>query len=180
MFLVFTRLALQGFGGVIPVAQRELVERQRWMSRTEFVETLSLGQILPGPNIVNVALMFGDRHFGWRGALAAMAGLMLAPLAVVLALTVLARQAGHLPEVAGALRGMAGVAAGLIASTAWKLAGTLQRNRMGLPACILLALGTVLAIGVLRWPMWMVLAAGVPMGWLWAWWKLKPAPEAVR
>ena len=67
LLLAFNRLALQGFGGVLPVAQRELVERRRWLTRQEFVQLLSLGQVLPGPNIVNMALIFGDRHFGWRG-----------------------------------------------------------------------------------------------------------------
>ena len=53
---------------MLPVAQRELVERERWLTPAQFVELLSLGQVLPGPNIVNMALMIGDRFFGWRGA----------------------------------------------------------------------------------------------------------------
>ena len=61
LFVVFTRLALQGFGGVLPVAQFELVERTRWMTRAQFVETLSVAQVLPGPNVCNLALMTGDR-----------------------------------------------------------------------------------------------------------------------
>jgi chromate transporter len=171
LFFAFNRLALQGFGGVLPVAQRELVERQRWLTKAEFVELLSLGQILPGPNIVNMALMFGDRHFGWRGALAALAGLLVAPLIIVLALTLLARQAAGSPEVAGALRGMGVVAAALILSTAWKVTNTLKTNRMGLAGCALLAAATVVAVGVMRWPMAAVLAALVPPAWALAWWK---------
>ncbi|MGI9154784.1 MAG: chromate transporter, partial [Rubrivivax sp.] len=65
LFFAFNRLALQGFGGVLPVAQRELVERRRWMTQAEFVELLSLGHILPRPNIGNMALMYGERHIGW-------------------------------------------------------------------------------------------------------------------
>lgn len=174
LFFAFNRLALQGFGGVLPVAQRELVERQRWMTKAEFVELLSLGQILPGPNIVNMALMFGDRHFGWRGAGAALAGLLVAPLTLVLALTLLARQAAGSPEVTGALRGMGVVAAALVLSTAWKVASTLKSNRMGRLWCALLAAATVLAVGVMRWPMVSVLAALVPLSWTLAWWKLRP------
>ncbi|MEI8264225.1 MAG: chromate transporter [Betaproteobacteria bacterium] len=174
LFFAFNRLALQGFGGVLPVAQRELVERQRWLTKAEFVELLSLGQILPGPNIVNMALMFGDRHFGWRGALAALAGLLVAPLIIVLALTLLARQAAGSAEVAGALRGMGVVAAALILSTAWKVTTTLKTNRMGLAWCALLAAATVVAVGVMRWPMAAVLAALVPPAWALAWWKLRP------
>src|SRR3954468_13783310 len=77
LFRVFTRLALQGFGGVLPVAQRELVERERWLTREQFVELLSVAQVLPGPNVCNLALIFGDRHFGWRGGLAALGGMIL-------------------------------------------------------------------------------------------------------
>jgi len=173
LFFAFNRLALQGFGGVLPVAQRELVERRRWLTKAEFVELLSLGQILPGPNIVNMALMFGDQHFGWRGAGAALAGLLLAPLTIVLALTLLARQAAGSPEVTGALRGMGVVAAALVLSTAWKVVGTLKSNRMGLWWCALLALATVLAVGVMRWPMAAVLAVLAPVTCGLAWWKLK-------
>ena len=74
---------------MLAVAQRELVERLRWLTREQFVELLSLGQVLPGPNIVNLALMFGDRHFGWRGALAALAGMLAVPLVIVLVLAAL-------------------------------------------------------------------------------------------
>ena len=82
LFRTFNALALQGFGGVLPVAQRVLVEQRQWLSREQFVEVLSLGQVLPGPNIVNVALMIGDRFFGLRGAAAALLGLLTAPLLI--------------------------------------------------------------------------------------------------
>ncbi len=173
IFLAFNRLALQGFGGVLPVAQRELVERRRWLTKQEFVQLLSIGQVLPGPNIFNMALIFGDRHFGWRGGAAALAGLLAAPLLIVLALTLLARQAAHLPQVAGALRGMGMVAAALILSTAVKVSGTLRGNAMGLATCIVLAGLTATAVGVLRWPMALVLAAIGPVAWGVAWWTLR-------
>ena len=172
LFVAFTWLALQGFGGVLPVAQRELVERQRWLSREQFVELLSLSQVLPGPNVVNLSLMFGDRHFGWRGALAAVAGMLGAPLLIVLALAALYVQFSAVPQVAGALRGMGAVASGLILSTAFKLAPTLKRNAMGLWPCVLIALASALAIGWLRWPLvWVVLVLGLG-GFAWAWHRL--------
>ena len=173
IFLAFNRLALQGFGGVLPVAQGELVERRRWLTKQEFVQLLSIGQVLPGPNIFNMALIFGDRHFGWRGGAAALAGLLAAPLLIVLALTLLARQAAHLPQVAGALRGMGMVAAALILSTAVKVSGTLRGNAMGLATCIALAGLMAAAVGVLRWPMALVLAAIGPVAWGVAWWTLR-------
>ena len=161
LFGAFQRLALQGFGGVLPVAHRELVERLHWLSEAEFVELLALGQVLPGPNIVNVAVIFGDRHFGWRGSLAACAGLVTMPLLLVLTLLTLYRQFAHDPVVAGALRGMGAVAAGLVLSTAVKLGKTLRGHVLGWPACALFAAGTLVAVGVLRWPLaWVVLALG--------------------
>ena len=55
LFVSFTLLALQGFGGVLAVVQRELVEKKRWMTREQFVEDWAVAQILPGPNVVNLA-----------------------------------------------------------------------------------------------------------------------------
>ncbi len=150
---MFNRLALQGFGGVLAVAQHELVERERWLTPAQFLELLSLGQALPGPNIVNVALMIGLRFHGARGAAAALAGLLLAPLLIVLLLAALYERTMALPPVAGALRGMGAVAAGLVIATALKLAGTLRSNPLGARLCALFALLTLLAIGALRWPL---------------------------
>jgi chromate transporter len=172
LFSVFTRMALQGFGGVLPVTQRELVERQRWLSQQQFVEMLSLAQVLPGPNVVNLSLMIGDRFFGTRGAVAAMAGMLAAPLVVVLALAVLALQLQAHPWAAGALKGMGVVSAGLVIATAGKLAGSLRRNPLGLLLCAAAALLALAAVGALRWPLvGMVLGLGAVSTAL-AWWRL--------
>lgn len=173
MALAFNRLALQGFGGVLPVAQRELVEHQRWMSKEEFLALLSLGQVLPGPNIVNMALIFGMRHHGAAGAFASLAGLMLAPLAIVLALAVLVGQLDQSPVVAGALRGMGVVAAGLVLSTAAKLVPALHRNPLGLSTALALGAATFIAVGVLRWPLVAVVLGLGPVGVALAAWRLR-------
>ena len=161
LFFAFNRLALQGFGGVLPVAQRELVERLRWLDKEQFVEMLAISQVLPGPNIVNLALMFGDRYFGVRGVLTALAGMLLAPLVIVLALTALYARFADMPMVSGALRGMGAVAAGLIISTGLKLLGTLRRNPMGLPISLAFAALTFAATAWLRWPLvWVITGLG--------------------
>ena len=115
LFWAFTWLALQGFGGVLAVVQRELVDRRRWMTNEEFIEDWAAAQILPGPNVVNLSIMVGDRYFGLRGALTAVAGMLLLPMLLLVAVAaVYALFASH-PMVAGALRGMGAVAAGLVA-----------------------------------------------------------------
>jgi chromate transporter len=169
LFTAFTWLALQGFGGVLAVAQRELVERLRWLDREQFVELLAISQVLPGPNIVNLAIMYGDRHFGWRGALAATAGLLAVPLAIVLVLAGLYAHFSQVPQVAGALRGMGAVAAGLVLAAAFKLGGTLSKSPLGVAAGTAIAAATAVAVGALRWPLvWAVLVLG-SVGYALAW-----------
>jgi chromate transporter len=169
LFRAFNRLALQGFGGVLPVAQRELVERLRWLTREQFLELLSLSQVLPGPNIINLALIMGDRAFGWRGGVAALAGLLLAPTAIVLLLAVAASHWSQVPQVAGALRGMGVVAAGLVISTALRLAPSLGRGVLGWTRALVFVLLTVVAIGALRWSLPVVVlglgAVSIAMAW---------------
>ena len=151
MFFAFNQLALQGFGGVLGIAQRELVERRRWMSNEEFVEEWSVAQIMPGPNVVNLALMFGGRHFGLRGALAALAGMLALPLVLVLLLALLYAQYANQPQVIGALRGMGAVAAGLILAAALKLASALRTSSLGLRLCLILGIACFIAIALLHW-----------------------------
>lgn len=174
IFRVFTLLALQGFGGVLPIAQREMVERQRWLTREQFLELLAVAQVLPGPNVVNLSLMFGDRAFGWRGGLAALGGMILAPWGVVIALTLLYSHYAQHPVVAGALRGMGAVAAGLILSTGLKLVPALRRNVLGAPVAMALALVMFAGIALLRVPLLWMLAGLGGLACIGAWRRLRP------
>jgi chromate transporter len=175
LFRVFTGLALQGFGGVLPVAQHVLVERRRWLTRAEFLELLTVAQVLPGPNIVNLSLMLGDRFFGWRGALAALAGMLLVPMAVVLLMAAAYGRYAAVPQVAAALRGMGAVSAGLIIATALKLMPALRRNPMGRVWSLVYAGLTLLCIGFLRWPLVAVLLSVGPLAVATTWWRIHRA-----
>jgi chromate transporter len=167
LFVSFTLLALQGFGGVLAVVQRELVERKRWMTREEFVEEWAVAQIMPGPNVVNLALMIGSRYFGLRGAVVALAGMLAAPLVVVLVLGLLYAHFASSAQLAGALRGMGAVAAGLITATGLKLAPALRKHPLGVPACVALGGAAFVAIALLRWPLaWVLLGLGGLSCWL--------------
>ncbi len=162
LFWAFTGLALQGFGGVLAVAQRVLCEQKRWLSKGAFLELLSVAQVLPGPNVCNVALMVGDRFFGWRGAFAALAGMMTVPLILVLAVAALYVQYAAHPAVAGALKGMGAVAAGLILGTALRLASALRNSPMGVGVCAGLGVAAFTAVAMLRWPLpWVLLGLGM-------------------
>ncbi|WP_026435093.1 chromate transporter [Acidovorax sp. JHL-9] len=174
LFWSFTWLALQGFGGVLAVVQRELVEKKRWMTNEEFVEDWAVAQIMPGPNVVNLAVMIGDRHFGLRGALAAIAGMLTFPLLVVLALALVYAQFASHPAVAGALRGMGAVAAGLIAGTGLKLAAALRKHPLGPWLCAVLVALTFAGMALLHWPLAWVLPALGGMACVLTWRKMAP------
>jgi chromate transporter len=174
LFVSFTLLALQGFGGVLAIVQRELVEKKRWMTREEFIEDWAVAQIMPGPNVVNLSLMVGGRYFGLKGAMVALAGMLTVPLVLVLLLAVLYAQfAGH-PGVAGALRGMGAVAAGLIAATGLKLFGALKKNVLGLRLCVGLGVLCFIAIALLRIPLAYVLLVLGGTACVLAYQRLKP------
>jgi chromate transporter len=174
LFLSFTLLALQGFGGVLAVVQHELVERKRWLTKEEFVDHWAVAQIMPGPNVVNIALMIGARHFGLPGALAAMAGMLLIPLLLVLLLgLVYARYAGD-PHIVGALRGMGAVAAGLIIATGFKLSAALKNNPLGLPLCLAFSVACFFCIAVMRWRLGYVLPGLGGIACALAYRKIKP------
>lgn len=163
LFAAFNGMALRGFGGVLPWAQRVLVDERRWLSAEEFVEMLALAQLMPGPNVCNLALMFGDRCFGWRGAIVALAGMLLVPGLLVLAVAIVHGQFAQIPWVQRAVAGMAAVAAGLVIATALRLART-QRWRW-----LVLGAAAFAAVGLLRWPLAWVLAALVPLAVALAW-----------
>jgi len=168
LFYAFSILALQGFGGVLAVVQRELVDKRKWLTAEEFVEDWAVAQILPGPNVVNLSLMLGDRYFGWRGALTGVAGMLCFPTIVVLLLAALFAGVADVPEVQGALRGMGAVAAGLIAAAGLRLVGALRSNAMGILTCWALVVATFVAVALVRLPLaWLLLAIGLPAC-LWA------------
>ena len=174
LFLSFTFLALQGFGGVLAVVQLELVDRKRWLTREEFIEDWAVAQIMPGPNVVNLSMMIGSRYFGLPGALAALAGMLVFPLIVVLLMAlVYSRYADH-AGVAGALRGMGAVAAGLIFASGIRLVPALARHPLGRPACLLLAALCFGAVALMHLPLLYVLAGLGLLACVLTWTKIKP------
>lgn len=172
LFWVFNALALQGFGGVVAIAQRELVDKKQWLTPAQFVEDWAVAQVLPGPNVVNLSLMIGDRYFGVRGGMVALAGMLSFPLVIVLILAALFSGVSDSVAVQGALRGMGAVAAGMIVATGLRLLSALKENVLGITACWGLAAATFAAIALLRLPLiWVLLFLG-GLGALWAYRQL--------
>jgi chromate transporter len=150
LFVSFTLLALQGFGGVLAVVQRELVDRKGWLTNDEFIEDWAVAQIMPGPNVVNLSMMIGARYFGLAGALTALAGMLAVPLVVILLLAMLHAQFAANPYVAGALRGMAAVSAGLIGAAGLKMSVALRRNPLPLAWSVAISVAAFALVTVLH------------------------------
>ena len=97
LFTGFFQAGIIGFGGVLPVARRLIVDERKWLTQAAFNDLLSLCQFMPGANIVNFAFAFGARHRGLSGAAAAVLGLLGAPVCIVMTLGAVYARYGQLP-----------------------------------------------------------------------------------
>lgn len=167
LFLGFSGIAIMGFGGVLPWARRMLVEQRRWLSADEFTELLALCQFMPGGNIINLAIVVGQRTNGVAGSLVSVAGLMAAPVVIVLCLGSLYLRYGDVEAVQGALAGVAAGAAGLILGMAAKMAEPLFR-RTAVPA-LSIAAAAFVGVAVMRLSLPLVVLVLAPLSILLAW-----------
>jgi chromate transporter len=167
LFMGFLSVGLRGFGGVLPWARLMIVEECRWLTGPEFTELLSICQILPGPNIVNVSISIGARFRGVAGAVAAFAGLMTMPLIIVLSLGALYERFGRLSIVDPVFHNLGAAAAGLVIGTGIKMATTQWRK----PLSVLVALAAFAAVAWFRWPLILVVLGLAPLS-LFAHWRL--------
>jgi chromate transporter len=167
LFLAFLRVGLSGFGGVLPFARRELVERRGWLGAAEFNETLSLCQSIPGPNVVNLAVVVGSRFAGPGGAFAAVMGLLGAPVAIVLVLAALWSRYGAVGHIPSAIRGLSAAAAGIAGATSLKMAKPVLSAAPWTAGPVILA--GFIGVGLFRFPLPWVLLALAPVSILASW-----------
>ena len=160
---------MSGFGGVLPWARRTIVEEERWLTSEEFSAMLGICQIVPGPNIVNLGVCVGSRFAGIPGAIAAVTGLMLGPVALVIVLGILYEHYSYMPVVQGMLRGVSAVGVGLIASTGFKM----MRTELQYPPMLVVIILTVLAATYFHLGLGWVVLISSPLALLLAWKKVK-------
>jgi chromate transporter len=161
LFVAFARMSLAGFGGVLVFARRAIVEQHRWMSAEEFNETFALCHFLPGPNIVNLTMVFGSRFRGIAGGIAAFAGLLAPPTLIMTILAVLYQHFGQVEALRRILAGVSCAAVGLLLSVIYRMMMPLVKKR-DVVALVLLA-AVFVAIGIARLPMPAVLLVGTPL-----------------
>jgi chromate transporter len=148
LFLAFGKTGVTGFGGVLPMIRLVLVEERRWQTAAEFSDMIAICQFLPGANVANLAVIFGARTGGLAGSAAALAGLVAAPVAIVLVLVRLCDRFGALPIVRHGVGGLSAGAAGLILATAVRIALPLRGSWRGLAV----AAASFVSFGVLHLP----------------------------
>jgi chromate transporter len=146
LFSGFLKIGLLGFGGVAPIARHVIVEDRAWLSEVEYASVMGIGQVLPGANTINAAVMIGDRFQGIAGAIVCLVSLMVMPLVIVTGLGVLYQRFAGLPQVQAAISGSAAAAAGLVIGAALKMARRLH------PTAIAIVFGLLafIAVGLLK------------------------------
>src|SRR3954464_9929857 len=128
LFFTYMLIALGGSGGLLFWTYRLIVERKRWLTPTEFAEYYGLGQIIPGANLFNMALMLGHRYAGARGMVAVVGGFLTLSILIMVGVAVFYQHFGSQPVVARALTGMAAVVVGLLFASSVKLALAMPRT----------------------------------------------------
>ena len=161
LFMAFAKMSLAGFGGVLVWARRGIVEQHRWMTAEEFNETFALCHFLPGPNVVNLSVVFGSRFRGVAGGIAAFAGLLGPPIVIVTVLAALYSRFGQIDALRRILAGVSCAAVGLLIAVVFRMMMPLIRDRDFVGLLVMLAV--FIAIGLLRLPLPAVLLVAIPL-----------------
>lgn len=163
LFAGFFSVGIVGFGGVMPWIRRMVVERRGWLTAAEFTDMLALCQFLPGPNVTNLAVCLGARARGVAGAVAAVGGLLAAPLVIIVVAGMAFDRYGAVPAVARGLSGLSAAAAGLVLATTLKIAWTLRERGRGRGLGIAIAGVAFAAVVLARLPLLPTLLVLVPL-----------------
>lgn len=165
LFIGFLGVGLMGFGGVLAMARRMIVDQRGWLTPDEFNELLGLCQFLPGGNIMNLSVALGLRFRGWRGAVAALTGLMAAPCVIVVAIGIVYGRYRDDAEVGNVFAGLAAAAAGLLVAASFKIAAPLRTK----PVSAIVAIICFVAIAWFRFPLLPTMLILAPLSILAAW-----------
>ena len=168
LFLGFAKISVTGFGLILPWARRLIVDDKKWMTAQEFNETFSLAQFLPGPNVVNMSVVFGSRMHGAAGAAVALLGLLGPPALIATGLSALYAVYGDAEVLRRILTGIAAAAIGLMIAVILKMAEPILRRPLT-PAMFMMA-ATFLAVGIMRWPLVATVAILAPVSVALAFW----------
>src|SRR5258708_2968845 len=161
LFVAFAKISLAGFGGVLVWARRPVVDHHRSMTPDQFNETYALCHFLPGPNVVNLSVVFGSRFRGVPGAIAAFAGLIGPPMVIVTILAALYAYFGEIDALRRILAGVSCAAVGLLISAVFRMMMPLVKRRDLIGLVVMAAVFT--AIGLPRLPLPAGVLGAIPL-----------------
>ena len=131
-FCIFFRIGLFTIGGgyaMVPLIEAEMVEKQRWIKKEEFLDLLALAQTVPGIFAVNIAIFIGYKLRKFRGALAMTLGTILPSFLIILSIALFFRQYRHVEVVERIFKGIRPGVVALIAAPCFKMAKSAHINR---------------------------------------------------
>jgi chromate transporter len=162
LFSSFVIVSVFGFGGTLAWARRMAVDERKWMTPQEFNEVFALCQFLPGPNVMNLAVVFGARVRGVPGAFVSAIGLCGPSIILMIILGALYARYGDLPELQRFLGGVTCAAAGLILGTMGRMALPLFETKQWVAIALIAAV--LFSVGILKLPLWWALGIFIPIG----------------
>jgi chromate transporter len=174
IFLVFGKIGVVSFGGGLAGwVYREVVQRRAWISEQQFASGLALSQILPGANVTNLSIYVGQRLRGTLGALTALSGLLMGPFFIVIGFFLAYDVISSRAWVPRTISGVAAAAIGLLIFTTWRTGRRSARSVHGIAVVV----ATYVAVGILHWPLLLVVACVAPVSVAAAWkWRKPDAP----
>jgi len=140
-------------GGVVAYLREYTVSETRWLDDDAFLDALEISQTLPGLNAVNMSVIIGDNLRGIPGAIAAVVGLVLPGVIVIMGLGAVWQAASNSPLVKPFLIGVAAAAVGLLSTVTLQLG----HKQFARPLDLAIIVATFLATSILRVPLCFVL-----------------------
>ena len=166
LFLGMLQVALSAFGGGLSAwSQRIVVEQRRWMTNEQFLTGLTVARLFPGPNQINMAVYIGAQFRGLRGALVALAGMLLVPFTLLMLLGVAYFWLHELPAVDRVLAGVVAAAAGMALSMGFKILDAYWHD----PVALLLAAVVFVAMALFHVRLIPVVLVTAPLAMVWYW-----------
>lgn len=164
--VVFLKIALASFGGGLSAwTQRVVVEQRRWLNNEQFLSAVTISRLFPGPNQVNMAIYVGEHFKGLPGALAALAGLLVVPLCILLTLGWAYFHYHQVPALRAVLNGVVAAAAGMALSMGFKLIGNYLRQ----PDALFFAAAAFAGVSLFHLSLPLVVLVLAPLAMVWYW-----------
>ena len=161
LFISFFKIGAFTFGGgwaMIPLIEREVVDKQNWIKREDFVDALAIAQSLPGVLAVNISILIGNKLRGLKGCLMATLGTILPSFLIILAIAIWFVQTYDNPVVERIFKGIRPAVVALIVSPVFSTAKTARINIKTVIIPIIVALS--IRLGGIS-PIWFVLLGAI-------------------